>query len=259
MKVKLIVVQGKPEGKSIPLTGPNFKIGRGETCHLRPNSEMVSREHAEISILVDRVTVKDLGSRNGTLLNGKVIAKEESVANGDLVQVGPLTFAVAIEGVPAAPATAKPKGGGKPGSLDEAQQDDIDSWLVADNANATPDRPSGVYGGETMTLETYQEAKGTKPAPAPKVQNPTASTPTPPPVAEPEPELDEEIEEVEEVEEESDEEMAEEFVDESNPFHVKKSAPEPTAPAKAAKPDLDSSAAADQILRRMMDRRRGSK
>ena len=50
MKVQLIVVQGKPEGKVIPLLGPVFKIGRGETCHLRPNSELVSREHAEFTI-----------------------------------------------------------------------------------------------------------------------------------------------------------------------------------------------------------------
>ena len=50
MKVQLVVVRGKPEGKVIPLAGPNFKIGRGETCHLRPNSEQVSREHAEFTL-----------------------------------------------------------------------------------------------------------------------------------------------------------------------------------------------------------------
>ena len=50
MKVQLIVVRGKPEGKVIPLAGPKFKIGRGETCHLRPNSEQVSREHAEFTV-----------------------------------------------------------------------------------------------------------------------------------------------------------------------------------------------------------------
>ena len=53
MKVQLVVVRGKPEGKVIPLVGPNFKIGRGETCHLRPNSEQVSREHAEFTISGD--------------------------------------------------------------------------------------------------------------------------------------------------------------------------------------------------------------
>ena len=59
MKVQLVVVQGKPEGKIIPLLGPVFRIGRGETCHLRPNSDLVSREHAEFTIGVDSVAVKD--------------------------------------------------------------------------------------------------------------------------------------------------------------------------------------------------------
>ena len=249
MKVQLIVVQGKPEGKTIPLAGPSFKIGRGETCHLRPNSEMVSREHAEFVIGTDRVTVKDLGSRNGTTLNGKTIEREEVIHNGDLVQVGPLTFAVAIEGMPAA-AAPKPRPG-KGGSLDDVPQDDIESWLVADNANPTPDRPSGVYDGDTMTLDTYQEIKGVKAGAGKSAPPPQARKPVEP---EPEPEP-EEVEE--DVEDEESEEMPEDFLDESNPFHVKKQA-EPEKTAKP-KPELDSSSAADQILRRMMDRRRGSR
>ena len=76
MKVQLVVVRGKPEGKVIPLVGPNFKIGRGETCHLRPNSEQVSREHAEFTIDGDSVMVRDLGSRNGTLVNGKALTAD---------------------------------------------------------------------------------------------------------------------------------------------------------------------------------------
>ncbi len=72
MKVQLVVVRGKPEGKVIPLVGPNFKIGRGETCHLRPNSEQVSREHAEFTIGADSVmrprsgqSQRDPGQRQG--------------------------------------------------------------------------------------------------------------------------------------------------------------------------------------------------
>ena len=100
MKVQLIVVQGKPEGKTIPLLTPRFKIGRGETCHLRPNSEQVSREHAEFVVGAEAVTVTDLGSRNGTLVNGKAITDAHTLKDRDLVQVGPLTFAVSIEGAP---------------------------------------------------------------------------------------------------------------------------------------------------------------
>src|SRR3954453_3419402 len=90
MKVQLIVVQGKPEGKVIPLAGPSFKIGRGDTCHLRPNSEQVSREHAEFQVTADTVTVRDLGSRNGTLVNNKQLTGVATLKDRDLVQVGPL-------------------------------------------------------------------------------------------------------------------------------------------------------------------------
>ncbi|MFM7592092.1 MAG: FHA domain-containing protein, partial [Isosphaeraceae bacterium] len=65
MKVELVVVQGNPDGKRIHLTIPVFRIGRGETCHLRPNSERVSREHAEFAVKDGVFTVRDLGSRNG--------------------------------------------------------------------------------------------------------------------------------------------------------------------------------------------------
>ena len=82
MKVQLVVVRGKPEGKVIPLVGPSFKIGRGETCHLRPNSEQVSREHAEFTISGEAVVVRDLGSRNGTLVNGKALTAERVPAEG---------------------------------------------------------------------------------------------------------------------------------------------------------------------------------
>src|SRR5271157_205871 len=106
MKVQLVVVRGKPEGKVIPLVGPNFKIGRGETCHLRPSSELVSREHAEFTITGEIIHVRDMGSRNGTLVNGKALTSDSAeLKDRDLVQVGPLTFAVSIQGI----ATGAPK------------------------------------------------------------------------------------------------------------------------------------------------------
>src|SRR5690348_11889938 len=135
LKVQLIVVQGKPEGKSIPLTGPVFRVGRGESCHLRPNSELVSREHAEITLADEAVIVRDLGSRNGTFVNGKPLKQPHTLRNGELLQIGPLTFAVSIQGAPAA-------GAARGRSLDEVPPDQIDSWLVADQANNPPERPS---------------------------------------------------------------------------------------------------------------------
>jgi len=238
MKVQLIVVQGKPEGKTIPLLGPTFKIGRGENCHLRPNSEQVSREHSEFSITADKVVVRDLGSRNGTLVNGKTLTEPCTLKDRDLIQVGPLTFAISIEGVPAA-ATKKPdKAPAKPPSPDDISHADIESWLVADNQSPTPDRPSGVYGGDTQTFSAYS-GKSAKPAGPAKPRD------------EPEPAPPEESED--EDAKESDSEATEEFADEANPFFQPKKKPEP-----AAKPSSkDSSDAASDILRKMMERRRG--
>jgi len=263
MKVQLIVVQGKPEGKVIPLLGPTFKVGRGETCHLKPNSEQVSREHAEFTVTAEQVLVRDLGSRNGTLVNGKAITEQYALKDRDLVQIGPLTFAVAIEDsvVVAAksPVAATAKASAKPVSPDDVSHDDIESWLVADNANPTPERPSGVYGGDTITITAFKDAASPKP-----------NIPAPPTTADDEDteydrlSTDDESEDADADESEgegddaaaSGEEAPAEFVDESNPFYVKK-AKEPEGPAKPSY--KDSSDAASDILRKMMERRRGPK
>jgi predicted component of type VI protein secretion system len=234
MKVQLIVVQGKPEGKTIPLQGPIFKIGRGENCHLRPNSEQVSREHSEFSITADKVVVRDLGSRNGTLVNGKALTEPYTLKDRDLIQVGPLTFAISIEGAPV-PAARKPA---VTASVDDISNADIDSWLVADNSSPTPERPSGVYGGDTQTFTAY--TGGPSPQPAPPAE-PTAPA--------------DEEDTKDEVETIPDDQTTDEYVDDSNPFYKPKKKPE--APSKAA--SKDSSDAASDILRKMMERRRSSR
>jgi predicted component of type VI protein secretion system len=265
MKVQLIVVQGKPEGKMIPLAGPIFKIGRGEMCHLRPNSEQVSREHAEFKITADQVTLRDLGSRNGTLVNGKALTETVTLKDRDLVQIGPLTFAVSIQDALVAKAApvAKPH---KSSSPDDISHDDIESWLIADNASPTPERPSSIYGGDTITISAF---KGDKPPkPEPEVEGGGGSDvevegePSDVPTEESEivyDKLDDEEEnEDEDSSETSADETPEEFIDESNPFYVKKNKPDATpTPAKPA--SRDSSDAASDILRKLMERRRGPK
>ena len=186
MQVKLIVVQGKPEGKEIPLAGPTFKIGRGETCHLRPNSELVSREHAEFGIGSDQVTVKDLGSRNGTLVNGKAISGACVLRDQDLVTVGHLTFAVSIQGVPAAAKPSKPAASTSKVAPEDVSHDDIEAWLVADSKNQAPERPYGVYGGDTITISAFKDATAAKPV-APKTVPAPAAKPAPAPAAKPAP------------------------------------------------------------------------
>src|SRR5690606_23329523 len=101
--------QGKPEGKTIPLAGPVFRIGRDPSCQLRPSSDQVSRQHCEIVISEDSVLLKDLGSRNGTFLNGRTLSAPAKLKSGDLIKVGHLTFAVSIQGAPVPPQETAPR------------------------------------------------------------------------------------------------------------------------------------------------------
>lgn len=281
MKVQLVVVRGKPEGKVIPLVGQSFKIGRGETCHLRPNSEQVSREHAEFTINGETVAVRDLGSRNGTLVNGKALTTEACrLKDRDLVQVGPLTFAVAIMGgVAAAPMAAAAAAPAKPASPDDVSGDDIDSWLIGPNAAATADQPTAVYGGDTITIAAFKDASAgaSKPAAAaaavPAAQPPSVSDDEY--ERQPDDESEEEPDEPFDQDEDEDDdetlaegesaegdEFPEEFLDPSNPFYAAKKAQKEQAgkPSGPVKPEFkDTSDAAGDILRRLMERRRAER
>jgi pSer/pThr/pTyr-binding forkhead associated (FHA) protein len=100
MRVKLLVVQGRPEGKSLLFPLGEYVFGRGAECHIRPNSDWVSRQHCMLRVTADAVFVRDLGSRNGTLVNGTRVLAECRLGAGDQLQVGPLVFELQLE-VPA--------------------------------------------------------------------------------------------------------------------------------------------------------------
>ena len=63
-------------------------IGRGQQCGLRIPSEQVSRVHARVRIDGGSVTIEDLGSKNGTLVNGTKLVGPAALADGDEVWFG---------------------------------------------------------------------------------------------------------------------------------------------------------------------------
>jgi pSer/pThr/pTyr-binding forkhead associated (FHA) protein len=268
MKVQLVVVRGKPEGKVIPLIGPSFKIGRGETCHLRPNSEQVSREHAEFTINGDLISVRDLGSRNGTLVNGKALTTEPCpLQDRDLVQVGPLTFAVSILDVPA---TAKANASTGPSSKalpEDVSGDDIDSWLVGPGAPVSAETTTAVYGGDTLTISAFKDAGAPAKTPAPPSSASDDEYERQPDNVievddEPFDDDDEDEESAGEDESRVVEEVPDELMDENNPFYAAKKAQKEAAKQTAGgskKSFEDTSDAAGDILRRLMERRRADK
>jgi len=97
ISVELKVVGGKHAGQSIRLDRKKFLIGREQDCQLRPNSELVSRHHCVFTVDDFAVRLRDLGSTNGTTVNGEQIRKETVLQQGDHVVVGSLEFEVAID------------------------------------------------------------------------------------------------------------------------------------------------------------------
>jgi pSer/pThr/pTyr-binding forkhead associated (FHA) protein len=95
MDVRLFVAHSKPDAKQITL-GPETLIGRSPECNLRIASGQVSRRHCVIKVANDGVCIRDLGSANGTRLNGQTITAEVDVAvpPGSTLVVGPLKFIV---------------------------------------------------------------------------------------------------------------------------------------------------------------------
>jgi pSer/pThr/pTyr-binding forkhead associated (FHA) protein len=97
MNAKLIVLRGHPQGKALPLPHGEFVIGRGNECHIRPNSYFVSRQHCLLRVSERGVLIRDLGSTNGTLINGARVIGERTLHHRDLIQIGSLVFGLQLE------------------------------------------------------------------------------------------------------------------------------------------------------------------
>jgi pSer/pThr/pTyr-binding forkhead associated (FHA) protein len=106
MKLNLVVASGVHEGKAIPITVPQFVIGRDPQCQLRPASPSISKRHCAITVRGPQVFIRDFGSTNGTFVNDKLVEGEVELKDGDRLKVGPLDFKVSLQVTPAAPAKA---------------------------------------------------------------------------------------------------------------------------------------------------------
>lgn len=75
------------------LTRAVTRIGRGNDADIRIDDPGVSRHHAEIRIVGPEVVIKDLGSTNGTYVNGTLVA-EQPLRDGNVITIGSsnLTF-----------------------------------------------------------------------------------------------------------------------------------------------------------------------
>jgi len=146
MLTKLVVASGKNAGRSIAIKRNRLLIGRSEECDVRPLSEDVSRRHCEVVVGPTEVWIQDLGSRNGTFVNGVKIAERTKLVDKDLIRVGVLELQVSCTD-PAAKA---------------GTEDDVSRWLMAD------DKPAGMF-------DTTRTLSGSDAASAPTMLEPTTA------------------------------------------------------------------------------------
>lgn len=79
-------------GRQFPLATPGLTLGRHTDCDVYVPDRRASRRHAEISWDGETCTLRDLGSANGTFLNGRRIATPQVLHDGDEIAVASAVF-----------------------------------------------------------------------------------------------------------------------------------------------------------------------
>jgi diguanylate cyclase (GGDEF)-like protein len=88
----LVVIHGLDLGRKYDLMKEQTTVGRSSKADIQVDQEAISRNHARFSITGARVSLKDLGSTNGTYVNDEMISGDMVLRNGDLVKIGRTIF-----------------------------------------------------------------------------------------------------------------------------------------------------------------------
>jgi pSer/pThr/pTyr-binding forkhead associated (FHA) protein len=134
MKARIRVLNGPLAGQTVEI-GARLLVGRDTDCDLRPPREFVSRHHCVFLVDDFTVRIRDLGSKNGTFVNGHRIATGEMIPlhHADLVSVGETTFIIEF-----IPPPVEPDDQSTPSSAELKATGLFDTRTVEDGAAAPP-------------------------------------------------------------------------------------------------------------------------
>jgi pSer/pThr/pTyr-binding forkhead associated (FHA) protein len=90
---KLVVVGGRLRGKEFILNDGENVVGRGADNDVSVPVEGISKKHLKVTVNGETAFAEDLGSSNGTLINGKII-KRLTIKDGDKIALPNLIFQV---------------------------------------------------------------------------------------------------------------------------------------------------------------------
>lgn len=88
VRKQIVVMRGTGSGARYPIAG-TVTIGRGAECVISLDDDRVSRLHARVESSGSRTLITDLGSRNGTKVNGMPVHAPTEIQFGDRLEIGP--------------------------------------------------------------------------------------------------------------------------------------------------------------------------
>ena len=95
-RAKLVAISGDRLGTEFALEQECVILGRGPNVDLAFDDSSMSRQHAAVEFVDQQFRVRDLGSTNGTLLNGKSVQVGE-LQHGDRLEIGSQKLQLIIE------------------------------------------------------------------------------------------------------------------------------------------------------------------
>lgn len=158
MDFQLVVVRGRSASDALSLIDGVNTVGRHDDCQIRIKSSQVSRKHCELFERKGLLMVKDLGSSNGTLVNGKRIEGQSVLEPGDEITIGGVKLRVAKVGE-AVPAPKVPSKAANDTAVVEA--------IIADDAPASGEDEFEIDFDDEPASISQPVAPAPKPAPTP--------------------------------------------------------------------------------------------
>jgi predicted component of type VI protein secretion system len=86
--IQLVMRTGPTPSKSFPLSKTEVIVGRDTTCDIVINDAEISRRHAKFTLQGNNYVLEDLGSTNGTFVDGQRLMGPHPLQSGDLILFG---------------------------------------------------------------------------------------------------------------------------------------------------------------------------
>jgi hypothetical protein len=187
MNYVLQVVRGRSATTTLRLADGVTTLGRHDDCLIRIKSSQVSRRHCELLEVGGKLTVRDLGSSNGTFVNGKRVLGQQPLKAGDELTVGAVTLRVVPLGAQAAMPAGAPAS--KPGDtavvnavpIDAVEEDEfevdfdeVDAPTALDViplADQEPAAPAAQPAAAAKTPAAAAKTPAAEPAPKPAAKS----------------------------------------------------------------------------------------